>query len=192
MGKERTKGGEASAGGMLVPVECVTRSILLVRGQKVLLDRDLAELNGVSVRQLNQALKRNAGRFPGDFAFRMTLQGFDNLRSQVVISRSWGGRRYAPYAFTEHGAVMLASVLRSEIAVAVSVQVVRAFVRLRQMIMVNEKLRRKLAQIERKVGDHDRALASAFRTINQLIERAAVVESPKSRIGYETESKRHG
>jgi ORF6N domain len=119
-GVKRKRGAKRGAGA-LVPVERVTRSILLIRGQKVLLDIDLATLYDVEVRTLNQAVKRNADRFPKDFMFQLTLDEAISLRSQLVISNSRGGRRYRPYAFTEHGAVMLASVLRSPTAVDVSV-----------------------------------------------------------------------
>jgi hypothetical protein len=178
----------------LIPVEQVARSILVIRGERVLLDADLAQLYGVSVKQLNQAIRRNLDRFPADFMFELSEQEFDNLRSQIVTSRfrgvrPWGGRRYAPYVFTEHGAVMLASVLRSETAVAVSVQVVRAFVRLRQLIAGNEKLRRKLARIERKLQDHDEHFAAVFNALRQLLDEDEEGKPAKQRIGYETESK---
>jgi hypothetical protein len=173
----------------IVPAERIERSILVLRGQKVLLDHDLALLYGVTAKQLNQSVKRNLERFPVDFAFRLTTQEFSILRSQIVTSRSWGGRRYLPYAFTEHGAVMLASVLRSPTAVTVSIQVVRAFVRIRQLIAGNEQFRRQLAQMERKLKDHDQNFSAVFEAINHLIEQDESDKADKSRIGYDTESK---
>lgn len=142
---------------------------MLIRGQKVMLDADLAELYGVETRTLTQAVKRNIGRFPADFMFQLANQEVAVLRSQTVISRSHGGRRYAPYAFTEHGAVMLASVLNSERAVEVSVLVVRAFVQLREMLSTNKEVAAKLLELERKVSGHDQAIAGLIDAIRQLM-----------------------
>ena len=114
----------------VVPVEAIAAGILLLRGQKVILDADLARLYGVETRVFNQAVRRNEGRFPPDFMFQLTEEEFRNLRSQNVISSQWGGRRYPPYAFTEHGAVMAATILNTPRAVEVSVYVVRAFIRM--------------------------------------------------------------
>lgn len=134
---------------LAIPGERIEQVILLIRGQKVMLDRDLAELYGVTTKRLNEQVSRNKDRFQEDFMFRLTKEEFTNLRSQFVTSR-WGGRRYHPNAFTEHGAVRLASVLNSPIAVEASVQVVRAFVRLREMLASNKDLARKLAILENK------------------------------------------
>lgn len=129
-------------------LERVEKTIHLIRGEKVILDADLAELYGVENRALIQAVKRNANRFPKDFVFQLTKAEFDSLRSQIVISKSRGGRRTPPYAFTEHGAIMAANQLNSERAVEASVEVVRAFVRLRQMVVSNAELARRLANLE--------------------------------------------
>lgn len=138
----------------LVPVERIERAILAIRGEKVMLDTDLAELYGVETKVLNQSVKRNAVRFPIDFRFQLTAEEAERvnrLRSQYVTSKGGrGGRRYLPYAFTEHGALMLAYVLNSESATQTSVQVVRAFVRLRQMLASNAELARKLEALEKK------------------------------------------
>jgi len=167
----------------------VEQQIRHVRGQKVMLDSDLAVAYGVSVSQLNQAVKRNQDRFPPDFVFQLTTQEHKSLLSQSVTANARGGRRTPPYAFTEHGAVMLASVLNSPVAVEASIQVVRAFVRLRQMIQSNEKLRRQLARIETKLESHDQHFAVVFDAIRQLMDEEEADESATPRIGFETEAK---
>src|SRR5438876_1660386 len=128
----------------LIPAERIENAILLIREQKVMLDFDLAVLYGVETRLLVQAVKRNLERFPGDFAFQLTPDELEILRSQIVISRSHGGRRYLPYAFTEQGVAMLSSVLRSPQAVRVNVEIMRAFVRLRRLLDSHAELARKL------------------------------------------------
>jgi len=150
----------------------------MLRGQKVLLDMDLAELYGVDTKVLVQAIKRNSERFPADFMFQLTKQEVANLRSQFVTSRSWGGRRYQPYAFTEQGVAMLSSVLRSKRAVAVNIEIMRAFVKLREMLAGHRELAEKLAQLERK---YDKQFKTVFDAILQLMEPV-----PKSRrpIGF--------
>jgi len=152
----------------LVPVEHVERRILSIRGLNVIIDADLAELYGVETRALNQAVRRNASRFPEDFVFRLSPEEFKNLRSQTVMS-SWGGRRTPPTAFTEHGAMMAANVLSSQRAVEMSVFVVRAFVRLRGILSSQVEMLRKLEELEDKVGEHDEALRSIVGVIRQLM-----------------------
>src|SRR5215218_2102098 len=135
--RKRAKKSEAvpETAVALVPVERVESRILLIRGEKVILDTDLAELYGATTKRLNEQVRRNLDRFPADFMFQLTDEEFAILRSQFATSRSgWGGRRYPPFVFTEHGAIMAANVLNSPRAVAVSVTVVRAFVRLRQIL----------------------------------------------------------
>ena len=150
----------------LIPIES---QIHLIRGQKVMMASDLAEVYGVETRALNQAVKRNASRFPADFMFQLTTEEADNLKSQSVTS-SWGGaRRALPYAFTEHGAIMLASVLNSKRATDMSVYVVRAFVRLREVIAGNKELAAKIAALESKVGNQDRDIQTIFSAIRQLM-----------------------
>ena len=144
--------------------------ISVIRGQRVMLDADLADVYGVSTKALNQAVKRNIGRFPSDFAFRLSADDLANLRSQSVTSRSsWGGRRSRPIAFTEHGAIMAASLLNSRRAVDMSVFVVRAFVRLRDAVTEHAELRLKLLAIERTVGHHDRDLKAVFKALHRLL-----------------------
>jgi hypothetical protein len=162
------RGEEMAAKTPLASVAQIESRIFLVRGQKVMLDADLAELYGVPTKTLNQAIKRNAERFPEDFMFQLTAEEAANLRSQFVTS-SWGGRRYFPFAFTEHGALMLGNVLKSERAVEVSLHIVRAFVRLRELVSGNKELAQKLSQLERKVGAHDNAIAEIINAIRELM-----------------------
>jgi hypothetical protein len=169
----------------------IESAIYLLRGQRVMLDSDLAAIYGVSTRQLNQQLKRNRSRFPDDFAFQLSTEEFRNLKSQIatsslmsqsVTSSGHGGRRKLPWAFTEHGALMLASVLNSEVAVQASVRVVRAFVKLREMIAANAQLAEKLEEFERRLDSHDKAIVDLFAALKRLLEPPA---PPKKReIGF--------
>ncbi|HEV8185079.1 MAG TPA: ORF6N domain-containing protein, partial [Chthoniobacterales bacterium] len=166
-------------------IKVVEQSIHLIRGLRVMLDSDLAKVYGVSTKQLNQQVRRNLSRFPSDFAFQLTASEFTNLRSQIVTS-SYGGRRYSPWAFTEHGAIMLASVLNSEVAIEASLRVVRAFVRLREMISANAELARKFAELERRLDTHDAQLAQLFAAIRQLL---APAPEKKREIGFHVKEK---
>lgn len=148
-----------------IPALRIERYILLVRGEKVMLDADLANLYEVETRVLVQAVKRNLERFPEDFMFQLSKEEFGHLRSQTVTS-SWGGRRYPPYAFTEQGVAMLSSVLRSDRAVQVNVEVMRAFVRLRRMLASNKKLEQKIGELEQK---YDKQFKIVFDAIRQLM-----------------------
>ena len=152
--------------------EHITRAILVLRSQRVILDRELAAIYGVSTGRLNEAVKRNAERFPADFMFQLTARELENLRSQFAIS-SWGGRRYRPFAFTEHGAIQAANVLNSPRAVAMGVHVVRAFVQLRELLASNKELSRRFAQLEarldKRLTDHDAAIATILSAIRQLM-----------------------
>lgn len=152
----------------LMPVERVTRSILVLRCQRVLLDRELAEIYGVSTSRLNEAVKRNIARFPADFMFQVTQQEAQNLRSQIAIS-SWGGRRYRPFVFTEYGAIQAANVLRSPRAIEMSLYVVRAFVQLREMLASNKELAQRLDELEHKLATHDQAIVGILKTIRELM-----------------------
>ncbi len=157
-----------ATGMALVPHERIERSILLIRGHKVLLDADLADLYGVETKALVQAVKRNIDRFPSDFMFSLSNQEFTILRSQNVTSRSWGGRRTPPMAFTEQGVAMLSSVLRSKRAVQVNVEIMRTFVKLRTVLASHHELRQKLLELERK---YDHQFKVIFDAIRQLIEQ---------------------
>ena len=143
-----------------------------IRGERVILDSDLAAIYRVPVKALNQAIKRNAERFPEDFVFQLTNAEFTRLRSQIVTSKERGGRRYRPYVFTEHGAIMAANVLNSEEAVQMSVFVVRAFVKLREVLATHKEFAGKLTELERKVGTHDKAIVSIIEAIRGLTEPA--------------------
>jgi hypothetical protein len=163
----------------LKPIE---HRILFVRGQRILLDSDLAALYEVEVRSLNQAVRRNKDRFPSDFVFPLTPEENQALRSQTVSSKnSRGGRRYLPYVFTEHGAIMAASVLNSPRAVEMSIFVVRAFLRQRQALSTSKALAAKLAVLERRLGTHDHIIDEIVRAIRAL---TAQPEKPARRIGF--------
>lgn len=150
---------------LIASVGQIESRIFLIRGQRVMLDADLAELYEVETRRLNEQVRRNSDRFPEDFMFQLTDEELANLKSQFATS-SWGGRRKLPFVFTEHGAIMAASVLNSPRAVEASVQVVRAFVQLRQMLASNAELSRKLATLEKK---YDIKFKAVFDAINELM-----------------------
>lgn len=157
----------------LIPIEVIENRILILRGHRVMLDRDLAELYGVETRVLNQAVSRHGDRFPDDFMFQLTLEEGKAVlfsRSQIVTLKRGRNIKYRPYAFTEHGTVMLANVLRSPVAVRASIQVVRAFVHLRRMIATNEDLAPKIEALERKVGKHDADLQSILNVLQKLLQ----------------------
>jgi len=152
---------------LAIPVES---RILFLRQQKVILDRDLAELYGVPVKRLNEQVKRNQERFPSDFMFQLTAAEQHSLTLQDAASKKTrGGRRYAPYAFTEHGAIMAATVLNSERAVEMSVFVVRAFVRLREMLSTNQQLASKIDELEQRLDTHDASIQELIEAIRELM-----------------------
>ncbi len=160
----------------------VESRILFLRHQRVILDKDLGELYGVPVRHLNQQIKRNQQRFPSDFMFQLTDKEHRVLRSQIVISRKGsGGRRYAPYAFTEHGAIMAATVLNSKRAIQMSVFVVRAFVRLREMLSANRQFAAKMDELERRLETHDSAIQELIEAIKELM---VPEEQLRGKIGF--------
>jgi hypothetical protein len=162
----------------------VGSKILVLRNQKVILDTDLAELYGVSVKRLNEQIKRNPKRFPPDFLFTVTRAEYDNLRSQNATSNSGhGGRRYLPNAFTEHGAIMAASVLNSRRAIEMSIFVVRAFVQMRQAIARNRNIVSKLAELEARLDTHDNEIQDLMEAIRELL---APLPANNRRIGFET------
>jgi len=150
----------------IAPQEIIESKILLIRGQKVMLDRDLAVLYGVETKVLNQAVRRNIKRFPEDFMFRLAKEEFEILRSQFVTS-SWGGQRYAPYAFTEQGVAMLSSVLNSKKAVEVNIVIMRTFVNIRKFVSSYEGLAMKIAEIEKK---YDKKIGKIFTVLDYLIK----------------------
>ena len=166
----------------LIATQSVAQRILLLRGQKVMLDADLAELFDVPTKRFNEQVKRNLDRFPSDFMFQLTEDEDESLRSQIATSNTGrGGRRYFPYAFTEHGAIMAATILNSPRAVEMSVFIVRAFVQLREMVSSNTAVADKLLELERKLSGHDQAIAGLVNAIRQLM----MPSSEKSRpIGF--------
>ncbi|PYV36755.1 MAG: DNA-binding protein [Acidobacteria bacterium] len=154
-----------------IPVEVIERRIYLIRQHKVMLDSDLAQLYGVPTRRLNEQVRRNLTRFPPDFMFQLAPEEADSLRSQSAISkRGRGGRRYAPFVFTEQGVSMLSSVLNSERAIQVNIAIIRTFVRLRQLLATHKHLARKLERLERKYTDHDVKIRTIFQAIRQLLQ----------------------
>ncbi len=181
---------------VIVPLERIQNRILVVRGQRVLLDADLAEIYGVPTKRLNEQVKRNAKKFPEDFVFRLNrdeLERVADLKSQIVISsgnRSQNATSSAkhrsskalPYAFTEHGAIQAANILRSDAAVQMSVQVVRAFVQLRHMVVNHKAIRAKLTELEDRIGEHDEQLAVIVDALRQLSE--PVSPAQRRRIGF--------
>ena len=191
----------------MIPVEQIAQLIYLIRGQKVMLDFDLAALYGVATKVLNQAVKRNRERFPNDFMFQLTDEEMRFSRSQFVILKSqvvddqpiptnWSqsvtsfrkhrGKRYRPFAFTEQGVAMLSSVLNSERAVKVNIAIMRAFVKLRKTLETNRKLARKFSDLERRVGKHDKEITAIIEAIRQLM---APAEKPRREIGFHVREK---
>ncbi len=166
-----------------LPAEHITQSILVFRGHKVLLDEDLAALYGVQTGALVQAVKRNSGRFPADFMFQLTPAEWTVLRSRIVIpTSSRGGRRFAPYVFTEQGVAMLSSVLGSERAISINIEIMRAFVKLRELLVSNKELARRFAQLEtrlyKKLTEHDQAIAAILSAIRELMHPLAPKRRP--------------
>ena len=174
-----------------VTMERIEECIYTVRGQRVMLDSDLAKVYGVTTKYLNKAVKRNGERFPADFAFQLTRQEFANLRFQFGTSSSdYGGRRYLPYVFTEHGAVMAANILNTKQAAQMSVFVVRAFIKMRGVLSDNRELARKLAALEKELKErldvHGAAIVSILQRVMDVIDPPALPEpSPKKQIGFQ-------
>jgi hypothetical protein len=180
----------------IVPIELIENKIYVIRGQKVMLDKDLSELYGVETSRLNRQVRRNINRFPEDFMFQITVEEYDNLICQIGISSSgtkrsnlisqtamssWGGRRHLPYAFTQEGIAMLSSVLNSQRAIQVNIAIMRVFVRIKQMLFAHKELTHKLEQLEQKVGKNSEDIQLIFQAIHQLME-----PTPKktSKIGF--------
>jgi hypothetical protein len=168
-----------------VSEETIVEKIYIIRGQKVMLDRDLAEMYGVEVRVLNQAVKRNKIRFPGDFMFQLGRNEFQNLKSQFVIS-SWGGARSFPYAFTEQGVAMLSSVLNSETAIQVNIQIIRLFTKMKQLILDNKDLWMKIEKIEQHLLKNDEEIKTIFAYLKKLLIQET---KPRNPIGFKVPGK---
>jgi len=179
----------------IVPTDSVESRIFTLRGQKVIFDLDLAAIYGVETKALNRAVKRNAKRFPPDFVFQLTREEFTNLRYQIGTSSShYGGRRFLPYAFTENGAVMAANVLNSSSAVRMSVFVVRAFVRMRELLTGSKELAAELKKLEAKLTSrldvHETAIVDVLRRIMQLLDPPPAPPVPEKEMGFHTTIKR--
>lgn len=166
--------GDHSDTDSLIPIERIAAAIYVIRGEKVMLDSDLADLYETETKMLVRAMKRNINRFPGDFCFQLTQAEFENLKCQIGTSSGWGGRRTLPYAFTEHGALMLSSVLRSARAVEVSIAIVRAFTRLRQILATHD-------DVVRTLQEHDRQIQNLYAHVERLLKLPPADKKP---IGY--------
>jgi len=174
----------------LIPSEVIERKIYLIRGQKVMLDKDLAVLYGVKTKKLNQAVKRNTKRFPLDFMFKLTRQETNKFkllpirhsRSQIVTLKRGQNIKYSPFAFTEQGIAMLSSVLRSEKAIQVNVAIIRTFVKLRKLLSGHSKLAKKIKELEDKFGKHDKEIQTIFNVIKQMLKPS---EKPRPKIGFQ-------
>ncbi|MFH0839527.1 MAG: ORF6N domain-containing protein [Candidatus Omnitrophota bacterium] len=165
----------------LISQELIERKIYIIRGQKVMLDRDLADLYGVPTGRLNEQVRRNIKKFPHDFMFRLTDKEAKSLISHFAISKR-GGTRHLPYAFTEQGVAMLSSVLTSDRAIDVNIAIMRAFVRFRRMISAHKELAQKLAELEKKIEKHDVEIIAIFEAIRQLME--PMPKKERSKIGF--------
>jgi len=173
----------------VIPDERVIDKIFLIRGEKVMLDSDLAELYGVETRRLNEQVKRNIERFPEDFMFQLTGAEFENLKSQIATSR-WGGRRKLPNAFTEHGVLMLSSVLNSDLAIKVNIQIMRVYTKIRSMLSTHKDLLLKFEQMESKLADHDNSIMLIMEYIKQFEEAKQQESEQKNRakIGFKSKN----
>src|SRR5271170_1263539 len=179
--KKDMKAKKKTAAGGRAPIvhrASIERRIYFIRGQKVMIDDDLADLYRVTTGTFNQAVRRNMARFPPDFMFQLTADEAENLRSQIVIS-SWGGRRYLPFVFTEQGVAMLSSVLKSDRAIQVNIAIMRAFVNLREVLATHKELALRLGELEVKFHKHDGQIREVFDAILALLAR-----QPKRPIGF--------
>lgn len=166
-----------------IPDEIITSKIYLIRGQKVMLDKDLAELYGVTTGNLNKAVGRNIKRFPNDFMFEMVKEEFDNLRSQFDTSK-WGGTRKPPKAFTEQGVAMLSGVLNSDRAIAVNIQIIHVFTKIREVLTDTLNLKLEIEEIKKKLSNHSKNIELVFSYLDELIEKK---ETPRKQIGFKRE-----
>jgi len=165
---------------LMIPDELVMNKIYIIRGKKVMLDEDLAELYQVETKRLNEQVRRNNDRFPDDFMFKLTKKEFENLKSQIATS-SWGGRRKLPLAFTEQGVSMLSGVLNSETAIRVHIQIIRIFTRMREMIMTHKDILLQLEKMEKKLAGHDEDITLIFQYLKQLLNPP---QPPRRKIGF--------
>lgn len=171
----------------VIPDEVVINKIYIIRNEKIMLDSDLAELYGVETKRLNEQVKRNIDRFPEDFMFQLTEPEFENLKSQIATS-NWGGRRTLPYAFTEHGVLMLSSVLKSDLAIKVNIQIMRVYTKVRNMLSTHKDLLLKFEQLETKLADHNDKIMLIFEYLKQFEEakQKELEQKERPKIGYKT------
>lgn len=167
---------------LMLSEETISNKIYFIRNQKVMLDRDLAELYGVETRVLKQAVRRNMSRFPEDFMFELSKLEFDNLISQIVTS-SWGGTRKLPFAFTEHGVLMLSSVLNSDKAIQTNIQIMRIFTKVRQMLLDTTEMKLDIAQIQKKLENQGKNIELVFSYLDELTEKKEDA-MPRTKIGF--------
>ncbi|SFA97298.1 ORF6N domain-containing protein [Flavobacterium swingsii] len=167
---------------LIISEETIANKIYFIRNQKVMLDRDLALLYGIETRVLKQAVKRNISRFPEDFMFELSQLEFDNLKSQFVTS-SWGGTRKLPSVFTEHGVLMLSSVLNSDKAIQTNIQIMRIFSKVRQMLLDTTDLKIDILQIQKKLENHDKNIELVFSYLDELTDKKENAK-PRTKIGY--------
>jgi len=168
---------------LIIPSERIVSKIYIIRNRKVMIDRDLAELYGVTTGNLNLAVRRNIKRFPEDFIFKMSKEEVENWKLQFATSNSIKmGLRKSPYAFTEHGVAMLSSVLNSDRAISINLQIVRTFIKIRELLTTNDALQRKIMELEKKYGGHDDKIKKIFTTLNLLLMDEKI--KPKKQIGF--------
>jgi len=173
---------------LMFPDKVIINKIFLIRGKKVMLDKDLAEMYGVETKRLKEAVRRNITRFPIDFMFELTKHEFENLRTQFATSR-WGGARYSPMAFTEHGVLMLSSVLNSEKAINVNIQIMRIFSKIHKKLTDNLNFKLELEEIKKKLENHDKDIDEIFTYLDELIKEQEK-PLPRKRIGFRLPEKR--
>jgi hypothetical protein len=167
-----------------IPDEVILNKIYMIRDQKVMLDKDLSELYGVEVKRLNEQIKRNADRFPGDFMFQLSNEEWDSLKSQFATS-NWGGIRKLPYAFTEHGVLMLSSVLNSKQAIQVNIHIMRVYTRLRELLIAHNDVFLRVEQFEKQMMKQDQKIELLFTYLNKFMDK---VDGPKEPIGFKVSS----
>ena len=169
---------------LIISEETISNKIYFIRNQKVMLDRDLAELYGIETKRLKEQVKRNISRFPDDFMFELSKEEFANWRSQIATSNSDKmGLRYAPMAFTEHGVLMLSSVLNSDKAIQTNIQIMRIFTKVRQMLLETTEIRLDIAQIQKKLENHDKNIELVFSYLDEMTEKENITK-PRTKIGY--------
>ena len=168
---------------VLVAEQKINNKIYVIRGEKVMLDKDLSEMYGVETKQLKRQVKRNIDRFPKDFMFELTTKEFENLRSQIGTS-SWGGTRYSPMAFTEQGVAMLSSILNSKTAIEVNIRIIRVFTKMREYALTHKEILLQLAKLEKEVSVNNHDIENIFLVLKELIEKQQKPLPPRNKMGF--------